>query len=533
MGQKEEGTGDVPLGLTHRLIRRSVRMILIGSRLSSGCVMPPLTSFFPPRYNANMKDKLITKDLYLKAIKCPTLAWHQVHSTPQPLSIHDKFIMDEGIEVQKKARFLYSGGVLITGDNVSAAQKTAQLLKDPEVSTLFEATFLIHGGITRADIIQKSSSGIHLYEIKSGLDPKEEYLDDIGYTTMICTQAGLPVRTCSLILLNRDYRYGMPVQSLFQTVDVTEEAFQRAREYWEQYDGILKRVFSDKMHKPEYRFECRGCEYFDTCFPNAPEHHIFDLPRLSHTKFCQLKDQGIDRVDRIPDDFKLTANQEKVRTAIKSRSPYINKDGLRQALERLEHPLYFLDFETVTTALPLYEDTAPHTQILTQYSLHVSDNGKLLHHEYLADPKKDCRRRLAEKLIVHCGNQGSILHYHNFEKTMINGLIALFPDLGDELQKLVDRLVDLYVIINKHFYHPDFHGSYSIKDVLPVLVPELSYANMEIRNGSDAIAEFAYLARGKYSLAEEKKVRRNLLDYCKLDTMAMVKVWEKLGEIVE
>lgn len=418
---------------------------------------------------------LITKDLFLTALKCPVRAWRDNRlSTPRPLSIYDKFIIEEGLDIHKKAQLLFPDGVMITGSNLSAAKKTAQLLNDPEVTTLFEATFIIHSGITKADIIQKTPSGLHLFEIKSGLSPNEGYLDDLAYTTMITTQAGLPITACSLLLLNRDYRYGMPVESLFQEFDCTDAAMSRSADFWNKYDSIVKKVFSEKKLSADYRFECKHCDYIDECFKNNPDYHVFDLPRLHHTKFCRLRELGINSIEDIPTDFRLTSTQEKVREAVKSGTEYLDKEGLRKELSQLVFPLHFLDFETVTTGIPLYEDVIPYAQIVTQYSMHVSNgDGKLVHHEYLSDHKRECRRSLAEKLIGHCGSEGSIFSYTPFEKTVINGLMSLFPDLKKELERIVNRLVDICAILQRNYYHPDFHGSYSIKKVLPVMVPFL------------------------------------------------------------
>ena len=480
-----------------------------------------------------MKDNLITKDLFLTALQCPVRAWNEMNlTTPKLLTTYDKFILEEGLDIHKKAQHLFPDGLLITGDNISAAIRTAELLNDPDISTLFEATFMIHNGITKADILRKTTSGLHLYEIKSGLNPSEEYLDDIAYTTMICKQAGMPLSKCSLLLIDRDYRHGMPITALFKEHDCTEQVLKHTQEFWNQYDSIVKKMSSERILPLRDIYGCKNCEYIDECFKNNPQYHIFDLPRLRHSKFCRLRELGINSIENIPADFDLTANQEKVREAVKAGKPYIDKERLKRELEQLVYPLYFLDFETVTTAIPLYEDISPYTQIPTQYSLHVcSKAGQVVHHEYLSDHKKDCRRKLAEKLIGHCGSEGSVFCYTSFEKTVLNNLILLFPDFKKELEGLVDRLVDLCAILQRNYYHPDFHGSYSIKNVLPIMVKDLNYDNMEISNGSDAVAQFAYLARGKYGKEEEKVVRQNLLEYCKLDTLAMVKVWEKLQEL--
>ena len=398
-----------------------------------------------------MKDRLITKDLFLIALGCPVKAWRDNNlTTPKPLSLYDKFIIEEGLDIHKKAQLLYPDRVMISGNNISSAQKTAQLLNAPEVETLFEATFIIRGGITKADIIRKTPTGLHLFEIKSGLSPNEGYLDDLAYTTMIITQAGLPVTACSLLLLSREYRYKMPVTALFQEVDCTEEILSRSGQFWQDYDSIVKNVFSDNKLPPDYQYECKACDHIDECFRNNPEYHIFDLPRLHHTKFCRLRELGINSIEDIPADFELSPTQEKVREAVQTGTEYIDRVGLKKELDQLVYPLYFLDFETCTTALPLYEDLAPYSQIVTQYSLHVyQGNGKLVHHEYLSDHKRDCRRTLAEKLIAHCGSEGSIFSYTTFEKTVINGLISLFPDLTEELEGIVNRLVDLCAIVSR------------------------------------------------------------------------------------
>ena len=346
---------------------------------------------------------------------------------------------------------------------------------------------------------------------------------------MVCLQAGLSLTTCSLLLLSRNYHYGMPVSTLFQEHDCTEEAFKRADEFWQDYDTHTRLVLSETRPDPALMMACKACEELRTCFQHFPDYSIFDLPRLHHTKFCQLREKNITCLTSIPNDFDLTPTQHNVKTAIQTGRPYLDKEGLKAELERLHYPLLFLDFETVMTALPLYPDTSPYTQIPTQYSLHVVlETGQIQHHEFLADPKKDCRRQLVEKLISHCQEKGTILMYTSFEKTVLNGLMILYPDLMEEIQSIVSRLVDLCQILKQYYYHPDFHGSYSIKNVLPVMVPELSYTHLEINNGSDAVAQFAMMARGQYNRDEEKQVKRHLMEYCKLDTMAMVKVYEKL-----
>lgn len=288
------------------------------------------------------------------------------------------------------------------------------------------------------------------------------------------------------------------------------------------------------MPKPELKWECHDCDLFDDCVGKGIDNPVFDLPLLREKKYTQLRDSGIINIEDIPDNFKLTDNQSKVRNSVMSGEPIIIKDVLKNELEKIEFPAYYLDYETMMMAIPRYPDITPFTQIPTQYSLHkCSSPGKFIHHyEYLADPKRDCRRDLAEGLIRDCEESGSIIVYSSFEKTQINGLIKEFDDLADDLNSIIDRLVDLCSIIKKCYYNPNFHGSYSIKVILPVLVPDMTYENLDISDGDEAMAEYSFMVLGKYDDEEVEVKRRALLDYCKQDTLAMVRVHEKLVKLL-
>jgi hypothetical protein len=270
---------------------------------------------------------------------------------------------------------------------------------------------------------------------------------------------------------------------------------------------------------------------FGECLGKGIENHIFQLPRLSQSRFGDLIESGITRIQDIPPDFSLTENQKRVRNCVVSGQVFIG-ENLKRSLESISFPAYYLDFETVMTAIPLYPDIAPYTQIPTQYSIHKCSTleAEPEHKEYLSDPSRDCRRELAENLIRDLGEEGSILIYSVFEKVVINSLMALYPDLSGRLTALTERMVDLEAIIRKNFYHPEFHGSTSIKNVLPALVPDMSYSGMPIADGDTAMVTFAYLAMGKYEAGEAEMIKRQLLEYCGLDTLAMVKLHRRLLE---
>jgi len=209
--------------------------------------------------------------------------------------------------------------------------------------------------------------------------------------------------------------------------------------------------------------------------------------------------------------------------------PYRSRQ-LRKHVSEIVWPAYYLDFETTQTALPLYPGTAPYEQIVTQYSVHrCSRPGQIdAHLDYLADPKRDDRRELAERLLADLGTAGSIVVYSGFEKAVLRGLTARFPDLAGGLAGLIDRLFDLLDVVKHGCYHAEFHGSYSIKSVLPVLVPDMSYDHLDVRNGAEASVWFARMARGEVAAEDHDRVRRRLLEYCAQDTLALVRIHEQL-----
>lgn len=202
-------------------------------------------------------------------------------------------------------------------------------------------------------------------------------------------------------------------------------------------------------------------------------------------------------------------------------------------LAAIDPPYYYLDFETVATVLPLYDGHSCHQQVLTQFSVHHRESlgGELQHSEYIADPAKDSEREVAEALIAAVGWRGSILVYTSFEAKRINALRRRFPELAQPLEAVLARLIDLHPLIRDNVYDPAFGGSFSIKSVLPALVPDLSYEHLEIRNGDVAVTRFARIARGQISRDESSIVLQQLLDYCRLDTFAMVRLHDVLEEL--
>jgi len=332
--------------------------------------------------------------------------------------------------------------------------------------------------------------------------------------------------------LSENFQLGMATKDLFLEEDHTEEVHKKVEEFKTLLEKVQEITENPEKPVPELIFTCRKCHLLKKCTGKDIKNHIFDLPRLSQSKFDKLKALGITSIENIPNNFPLTDTQLRITKCVKSQKPFIG-EGLKRALENINSPYYYLDFETVMTAFPLYRNITPYETIPTQFSIHkTSSPANIINHsEYLADPKKDCRRELTESLIKALEDKGSIITYTGYEEGIIKELIKTYPDLSEYLNRIIERLVDLEKIIRENYYHTDFHGSTSLKKTLPVLVPEMTYEGMEIADGEAATVYFALMALGKYTDEESEKIKKNLLTYCKQDTLAMVEIHKKLLEI--
>jgi len=440
--------------------------------------------------------------------------------------------MQEGQDVHRRAQSLHPNGVF-----AGSIEKTKQLILDRAVDVIFEAAFTVDRYTARADWIRRVKGGWVIGEIKSSLfnedGPKDEHLEDLAYTVMVARRSGLPVKGCELVLMNRDWRLGMPDADLFFVTDHTPEVMPIVDEFNRLWDQIAPLLLRRSKPSPRWCWECRGCEFFaDRCVGVGISDPIFQLPRLSAKKFIELTAIGVTRISSIPSDFNLSETQQKAANAIRSKSPQIDAAEIQSALNSLEWPIGYLDFETLMTAVPRYPDVAPHEQLVTQYSLHVepAPGSPLVHREYLADHARDCREELAAELIRETAECRTIVVYSSFEKTMIRGLANLLPTYAPELAGMEGKLFDLEPVVRRGLVHPDFGGRSSIKVVLPVLAPDLSYADLDIGDGGAAVAAFAKLAAGGATDEKILAVRGALLEYCKLDTLAMVRVLHSLEQ---
>ena len=479
----------------------------------------------------------MTKRIYLEARKCMRRGWF-ARNPPEAVAVDEasQFHIDEGVEVGVQARQLYPEGVAVEWTGLPGTiARTRRLMNDPHVRVIFEATFATDGYITRADLLRRHDQGWKIGEVKSGIakpEVEEEFLDDLSYTVMVTSHCGVNVTGVSLLQIDPVYRLGMPVKAMFYESDATEKVNQRMAEFSSRWADARDGTDTPGPPPAAPCTACGDCPFYDDqCFGHDVEYPVRNLSYLRRPRLVALLNAGMFDKRSVVGEFLASLNdrQQRIVQCVKSASSYASP-GLRDELEVVRWPAYYLDFETVQTGLPLYADVAPYTQLPTQFSIHrCSATGAIDGHaEYLADPARDSRRDFAERLVAELGTEGSIVVYSGFEHRIIGELAADLPDFAAALRPIRARLFDLLPIVRKHFYHPAFHGSFSIKAVLPALVPVMSYSGLAIADGGTAAAKFAKMAKGCYSREECEVIRRNLLTYCEQDTRAMVEVHRAL-----
>jgi CRISPR/Cas system-associated exonuclease Cas4 (RecB family) len=473
----------------------------------------------------------VSKRVFLGACSCPTKAWLLRHLPSPEWTEGERFRMQQGNEIGERARRLFPEGVLVEDRELTkAAAKTASLMADPATMAIFEATFLAGDFVARADVLLREGKGWAVLEVKSNCQHNEGLTEDLAYTVNVAQHAGVQVETAKLMLLSPDYRLGMDDGELFQTVDLTDEVNELLGEFDEIWDSVPGYVNRQAPLSPTETWVCKSCEFFETdCIGKDVTNHIFDLPRLRETTYLRLVEKEITLIPAIPADFKLSETQHRVRHAVHTGRAVVDQQGLSNKLASVVWPARYLDFETVATAIPLVDGIGPHASILTQYSIHLrpSQRHECEHLEYLADHQKHDLDELVQRLIRDLGDSGHIVVYSSFEKTRLTQLARDFSKYRTQIKACIDRLFDLHALINKCVYHPEFRGSTSIKIVLDKLT-DLSYCDLQVQNGDHAVAAFARLMRGEVAEEQVEGVRKSLLEYCKRDTLAMVKLHDAL-----
>ena len=484
----------------------------------------------------------LSKSQYMKGLQCPKALW--LYKNRKDLAIEPdqrrQNLFDTGHRVGDLAKELFPGGAEVAylqTDYQGMIDQTTELMKSSDV--IYEGSFSTNEVLVRADILVKNGDAWDLYEVKATGSTKAVHKPDVAIQWHVISQH-LPLNRAYLVHLNTAYvRSGeLDIPGLFTIDDVTDAVAEELPEI----DGNLERLqvvlggdepdilIGTQCSKPY------ACDCHDYCWQGVPYPSVLDLCRLDGNKKFEYYHQGIVTYKDAGEHIDLSAVQALQVNTVLTGEPHINAEALSGYLDEVRYPINFLDFETFQDAIPRFNGQGVYKNMPFQYSLHVlHETGELEHKEFLADEAEDPRLGLTQQLLDDLTDQGTIFAFHqSFEIGVIKGLAKHIDQYAEPLRSLIGRFKDLELPFNKlMYYHPDFHGSFSIKSVLPALFPndpELDYKSLDIQSGDVAMNVFPRLQEVT-DPDEKESIRKALLAYCRLDTLAMVKIWERLRSL--
>lgn len=484
----------------------------------------------------------LSKSRFVAGCQCPKRLYWQVHSpelAAEP-DAADLAVIEQGRQVGLLARQMFPGGVAVECRNgEEAIRATRELICNPQVPAIFEAAFEYRNAFVRVDVLERRrDQRWRLIEVKSSTDVRDHHLADVAIQYRGATGAGLDVAACSLAHVNRDYVYqggSIEPQAFFKIVDLTRQVANSQPAIVRQIGSEFRMLLKPAAPQIAPGQQCSRpvvCEFYERCNPPLPHDHITFLPRIHPSAVKALEEMGVESIRDIPHDFELSDIQRRAATCVQTGQPWFS-DELRDLLDGLTYPLYFCDFESVNRAIPPFAGMRPYDHLPFQWSVHVhrEPGAQPEHHEFLATDASDPRHEFIGSLCATLGETGSIVVYSSFESKRLSELATWLPQFTDRISAIQCRLFDLLPIVRAHVYHPAFAGSYSLKSVLPALVPGTSYDGMTVANGQDAGLAWELLVRRGSDSKECDAIRKALLDYCGQDTLALFRLLQKLRSV--
>jgi predicted RecB family nuclease len=484
---------------------------------------------------------LITKSKFLAGVQCLKRLHFMAHK-PELAAQPDEAsqsIIEQGREVGLLAQQMIPGGVTVEGRNrEETIRMTRELIANPAVSSIFEGAFEHQDVFVRVDILQRhKDQRWRLIEVKSTTSVKDHHLADVAIQHRVVTGSGVDLVESCLAHVNRDYIYqGGPidVHRFFKVENLTQQVEKLQPELTIQIQTefrVLAMPEAPNISAGRYCSDPFTCEFFVHCNPPLPDDHILRLPRIHANAVAKLVALGIQSIHDIPESYPLTERVRRACTSVQGREAWYGPE-ITEELGKLKYPLYFADFETVNPAVPRFAGMRPYDQLTFQWSVHVQRQPGAApeHFEFLATDKSDPRPAFVSALCDVLGDRGSIVVYsQQFESQRLSELASWLPGFSARIKKIQDRLWDLLPIVRDHVYHPAF-GSFSLKSVLPALVPEMTYDGMEVGDGQAAGLAWGSFIGGDCDEAERERTKKALLDYCGQDTLAMARILATLTD---
>lgn len=488
----------------------------------------------------------ISKTDYVLWRACPKNAWLRIHKPElyhsAELTEFEQSVIDMGIEVEEAARRLFPDGLLIPGPKGDAQQSTLRCLRSNPTGILFQAVFQCDDLSAAIDVLQYDSAKgeCHLYEIKSATELKEEHLYDLAFQATLLERHGMRVTQASILHINPKYvrQDNLDVRQLFTLAEMKEEIDRVS-------DDVIKEIqeardYLSRFAEPSgpcsciYKARSKHCTTFEYSNPHVPAYGVHDIARIGSnpTKLRELVDAGILELDDVPAEIKLTKTQSAQLRVHRTGETIFNKEAISEELSELAFPLHFIDYETFAPAIPIFPQYAPYDQIPLQYSVHIvgAPREEPIHRDFLHDGTDDPSSSFFRSLQQHIASFGAIIVWNKGFESHINDCISRrLPSTKDYFIEFNDRIYDLMDIFSQQqFVHRDLCGSVSIKKVLPILVPHLSYSQLEIHDGATASLVWSKLVSGLLTGEEKRRLKAHLRKYCELDSYGMYAIWQAL-----
>ncbi|PJE76745.1 hypothetical protein COV05_03185 [Candidatus Uhrbacteria bacterium CG10_big_fil_rev_8_21_14_0_10_48_16] len=493
----------------------------------------------------------ITKTDYLEYTFCRKNLWLRKHKPDlfqgKELSEFEKKIIEEGNVADESARHLFPEGTLIELVGMRAVPQTQNVLA-LKPDTLFQGAFSFEEFFVQADILRWNGvlNGWELYEVKATNDVKREvphhHVNDLAFQKQVIEGTGLTIVKAGVIHLNSAYRQKGKVnfQELFITADLTEEVLMAEEAVREEMEAMKVELSGPEPKGCDclYRGRSAQCTTFAYSYPDVPEYSVHDINRIGGSKalFYDWIDRSIFRIEDIDNPEKLKGAKRAQYDAYMAGSPIIDHEGIKELLSELIFPLQFFDYEGYSSAIPRFDGFGAYEQVPFQYSLHtLQEDGTLEHKEFLVkDPVGDFTRPLLDRMIEDMNPHATVISwYSTYEKQRNMKLAELHPDKADFIEQINDNMFDLMTVFSKSYYvDAEFKGSASIKNVLPVIVPHLTYKALGIQKGDQAIERWERMINPATPTEEKDHIAKDLLAYCKLDTFAMVEIYRFLIKLV-
>ena len=488
---------------------------------------------------ARHKNRLLSKSRFISGLQCPRYLWVLANDptrVPEP-DAGTQFVFDQGHEVGNLAKKLFPGGIDIPSDDfVANLRMSRELLSSRR--PLFEAAFMSDGKYARVDILEPVGEDMwHIIEVKSSTSVKDVHYPDVAFQRHCCEQAGLTIDRCFLAHINGGYvRNGDIVpEELFELVDITDDVAELSGSVLSMSEEMLLMMAGLACPEGLVGPHCTDpydCPLQGECWSFLPEDSVFTLYRIGRRAYGLLE-AGIMSIAGLAADVQLTREQEIQRACLADGMPHVEPMAIHSFLRRLRYPVHYLDFETIGTAIPLYDGVRPYQQVPFMFTVQVvrSPGAAPEQHAYLADPGNDPRPGLVAALRAAIGEEGSIVSFNApFELGVLRDLATAVPESRVWIESMCTRMVDLLIPFRGfNYYHPLQRGSASLKRVLPALTVE-SYDGLAVPDGT--AAGIAYLSTlSDLPDADVDRIRTDLIEYCSLDTRGMACIVERLNEL--